>query len=68
MLTVIGLYTAADADAQVPSFGAGIFPAHRVFICINYKLPTSEFYESSTAVKCWCKAGAERLWVHAMVT
>lgn len=30
----------------------GISPEHRGFIEIKYKLPGSEFYESSIAVEC----------------
>lgn len=39
-------------DAQMPSHGVGMSPEHRIFIEIKYKLPGSEFYESSIAVEC----------------
>lgn len=41
--------TAEYVDAQMPSHGMRISPEHRIFIEIKYKLPGSEFYESSIA-------------------
>lgn len=46
-------YTAENIDASLPSHrvGKGAI-SHVVFIEIKYKLPGSEFYETSIAAKC----------------